>query len=116
MRKRSGNCSRHSIRLRDRLSRQRYLTGDRLTEADWRLFTTLLRFDPVYVGHFKCNLRRLADYPNLWNYTRELYQVPGRGLDREHGTHQGPLLSQSQEHQSDRHCAARTGDRLLCAA
>ncbi len=63
--------------LEDRLSRQRYLTGDRLTEADWRLFTTLLRFDPVYVGHFKCNLRRLADYPNLWNYTRELYQVPG---------------------------------------
>jgi putative glutathione S-transferase len=63
--------------LEDRLSRQRYLTGDRLTEADWRLFTTLLRFDPVYVGHFKCNLRRIADYPNLWNYTRELYQVPG---------------------------------------
>ncbi|MBA8818698.1 glutathione-dependent reductase [Ochrobactrum sp. P6BS-III] len=63
--------------LEDRLSRQRYLTGSSLTEADWRLFTTLLRFDPVYVGHFKCNLRRIADYPNLWNYTRELYQVPG---------------------------------------
>lgn len=60
-----------------RLSRQRYLVGDRLTEADWRLFTTLVRFDPVYVGHFKCNIRRLADYPNLWAYTRELYQVPG---------------------------------------
>ncbi|MBJ6134239.1 glutathione S-transferase family protein [Ochrobactrum sp. Q0168] len=63
--------------LEDRLSRQRYLTGSSLTEADWRLFTTLLRFDPVYVGHFKCNLRRISDYPNLWNYTRELYQVPG---------------------------------------
>ncbi len=63
--------------LEERLSRQRYLTGSSLTEADWRLFTTLLRFDPVYVGHFKCNLRRIADYTNLWNYTRELYQVPG---------------------------------------
>ncbi len=63
--------------LEDRLAAQRYLCGDRLTEADWRLFTTLVRFDPVYVGHFKCNLRRLVDYPNLWAYTRELYQVPG---------------------------------------
>ncbi len=63
--------------LEVRLSRQRYLVGDRLTEADWRLFTTLVRFDPVYVGHFKCNLRRIADYPNLSNYTRDLYQVPG---------------------------------------
>ncbi|PSJ53679.1 glutathione S-transferase family protein [Pseudaminobacter soli (ex Li et al. 2025)] len=63
--------------LEDRLSRQRYLLGDRLTEADWRLFTTLVRFDPVYVGHFKCNLRRIADYPNLSNYLRELYQMPG---------------------------------------
>lgn len=60
-----------------RLSKQRYLAGNRLTEADWRLFTTLLRFDPVYVGHFKCNRQRIADYPNLSNYTRELYQVPG---------------------------------------
>jgi putative glutathione S-transferase len=59
------------------LAKKRYLTGDKITEADWRLFTTLLRFDPVYHTHFKCNLRRLADYPNLWNYTRELYQVPG---------------------------------------
>ena len=63
--------------LEERLSRRRYLTGDRMTEADWRLFTTLVRFDPVYVGHFKCNIRRLVDYPNLWGYTRELYQVPG---------------------------------------
>jgi len=63
--------------LEQRLSRQRYLCGERLTEADWRLFTTLMRFDAVYVGHFKCNLRRLVDYPNLWAYARELYQQPG---------------------------------------
>ncbi|KPK11276.1 MAG: glutathionyl-hydroquinone reductase YqjG [Myxococcales bacterium SG8_38] len=60
-----------------RLSEQRYLVGDRITEADWRLFTTLLRFDSVYYSHFKANLRRIVDYPNLWAYTRELYQVPG---------------------------------------
>ena len=63
--------------LEGRLGENRYLMGDRLTEADWRLFTTLVRFDPVYVGHFKCNLRRIADYPNLSGYLRELYQVPG---------------------------------------
>jgi putative glutathione S-transferase len=60
-----------------RLARSRYLVGDRITEADWRLFTTLVRFDAVYVGHFKCNRRRIADYPNLSGYLRELYQVPG---------------------------------------
>lgn len=60
-----------------RLGRQRYLAGARVTEADWRLFTTLIRFDPVYYGLFKCNRRRIADYPALSNYTRELYQVPG---------------------------------------
>jgi len=59
------------------LSKQRYLLGDFLTEADWRLFPTLLRFDLVYYGHFKCNLRRIVDYPNLWGYTRDLYQYPG---------------------------------------
>ncbi len=63
--------------LEKRLSPQRYLCGARVTEADWRLFTTLLRFDPVYHGHFKCNLKRLVDYPNLWGYTRDLYQTPG---------------------------------------
>ena len=63
--------------LEDLLAQRRYLAGERVTEADWRLFTTLLRFDPVYHGHFKCNLRRLADYPNLWGHTRELYQWPG---------------------------------------
>ena len=59
------------------LAENRYLTGDRITEADWRLFSTLVRFDPVYVGHFKCNAKRIRDYPNLWNYTLELYQHPG---------------------------------------
>ncbi len=63
--------------LEQRLSRQRYLVGNRLTEADWRLFTTLYRFDAVYHGHFKCNIRRIADYHNLSNYLRDLYQVPG---------------------------------------
>ena len=63
--------------LDERLGRQRYLAGDRMTEADWRLFTTLVRFDAIYVGHFKCNIRRIVDYPNLSNYLRELYQVPG---------------------------------------
>ncbi len=60
--------------LEDRLGGSRYLMGDRITEADWRLFTTLIRFDKVYHGHFKCNRRRIVDYPNLWGYTRELYQ------------------------------------------
>jgi putative glutathione S-transferase len=64
-------------KIEERMSRQRFLTGRHLTEADWRLFTTLVRFDTVYYSHFKCNLRRIADYPNLWNYTRDLYQVPG---------------------------------------
>ncbi|MFQ5971630.1 MAG: glutathione S-transferase family protein [Alphaproteobacteria bacterium] len=63
--------------LEERLDRRRYLTGDRLTEADWRLFPTLARFDVAYYGAFKCNLRRLVDYPNLWGYARELFQMPG---------------------------------------
>ncbi len=63
--------------VEERLQRQRYLLGDLLTEADWRLFPTLMRFDAVYHGHFKCNMRRLRDYPALWAYTRELYQMPG---------------------------------------
>lgn len=61
--------------LEERLANQRYLAGDQLTEADWRLFTTLVRFDPVYHGHFKCNLRKLSEFPNLWAYTRDLYQT-----------------------------------------
>ncbi len=63
--------------LEAHLADNRYLAGDRVTEADWRLLPTLLRFDAVYHGHFKCNRRRLVDYPNLWGYTRELYQWPG---------------------------------------
>lgn len=65
--------------LEARLTKQRYLVGDQLTEADIRLFTTLVRFDSVYFGHFKCNLRRLIDYPNLWAYARDLFQQPGFG-------------------------------------
>ncbi len=65
--------------LEERLAGQRYLVGGQLTEADIRLFTTLARFDAVYVGHFKCNLRRLVDYPDLWAYARDLYQRPGFG-------------------------------------
>lgn len=64
-------------RVEERLGAQRYLAGGRMTEADWRLFTTLVRFDPVYVGHFKCNVRRIADYPALSGFLRELYQIDG---------------------------------------
>lgn len=63
--------------LEERLAHQRYLTGETPTEADWRTLPTLLRFDMVYFGHFKCNLRRITDYPNLWGYTRDLFQQPG---------------------------------------
>ncbi|TQV66986.1 glutathione S-transferase family protein [Exilibacterium tricleocarpae] len=63
--------------LEQRLDQRRYLAGDQVTEADWRLFTTLIRFDSVYHGHFKTNLRRIEDYPNLSNYLRDLYQQPG---------------------------------------
>ena len=63
--------------IEDILSRSRYLTGDRVTEADWRLFPTIARFDAVYHQHFKCNRARIIDYPNLWGWARELYQWPG---------------------------------------
>ncbi|HKJ22425.1 MAG TPA: glutathione S-transferase C-terminal domain-containing protein, partial [Gammaproteobacteria bacterium] len=66
-------------RMESRLGGQRYLAGDRITEADWRLFTTLVRFDAVYHGHFKCNLRRIDDYPALRGYIRDLYQHKGIG-------------------------------------
>jgi putative glutathione S-transferase len=66
-----------SLELIDQhLARHRYLCGKNITEADFRLFTTLVRFDAVYYGHFKCNLKRLVDYVNLWDYTREIYQIP----------------------------------------
>jgi putative glutathione S-transferase len=64
-------------RLEERLTTQRYLFGARPLETDWRLFPTLIRFDAVYHGHFKCNLRRIVDYPNLYGYLRDLYQIPG---------------------------------------
>jgi putative glutathione S-transferase len=63
--------------LEERLSRNTFLCGKTVTEADWRLFTTLVRFDPVYNGHFKCNIRRLIEYKALWHYTRSLYGMPG---------------------------------------
>ena len=66
--------------LESRLASARYLVDNRLTEADVRLFTTLVRFDSIYYGHFKCNLRRLVDYPNLWAYTRDLFQTLGIGV------------------------------------
>jgi putative glutathione S-transferase len=63
--------------LEARLAERRYLFGERPLETDWRLFVTLIRFDAVYFGHFKCNLRRIVDYPNLWGYLRDLYQIDG---------------------------------------
>jgi glutathionyl-hydroquinone reductase len=72
--------------LETRLATRRYLFGAQPVETDWRLFVTLIRFDPVYVGHFKCNLRRIFDYPNLYGYLRDLYQIPGvaQTVDFEH--------------------------------
>ena len=72
-----GDLFRVLDKLEERLGQQRYLTGNQITEADWRLFTTLVRFDAVYYGHFKCNLRRIQDYDNLYGYLRDLYQQPG---------------------------------------
>jgi putative glutathione S-transferase len=106
--------------LDERLSTRRYLTGPALTEADWRLFTTLLRFDPVYVGHFKCNLARIADYANLSGFLRDLYQQPGIAATvhmdhikfHYHGSHEsinpsrivplGPRLDYHTPHDRDR--------------
>ncbi|MDP6343452.1 MAG: glutathione S-transferase family protein, partial [Alphaproteobacteria bacterium] len=103
-----------------RLAQQRYLTGPRITEADWRLFPTLVRFDSVYVGHFKCNRQRIEDYPNLSNYLRELYQWPGiaetvdlpRTKQHYYGSHRsinpfaivpkGPALDLTLPHDRDR--------------
>ncbi|XP_065888740.1 glutathionyl-hydroquinone reductase YqjG-like [Dysidea avara] len=77
------------------LSQRRYLTGNTITEADVRLYTTLVRFDLVYVGHFKCNIRRIVDYPNLWGYLRDLYQTPGFG-DTTNILHIKNIYQQSQ--------------------
>ncbi len=110
--------------LEARLSTKRYLMGDAITEADWRLFTTLIRFDAVYHGHFKCNRAKLIEYPNLWGYTRELYQVPGVAgtVHLDHITHHyhyshetinphrivpiGPVLNLEAPHDRD-HLGAR---------
>jgi len=106
------------------LGNQRYLCGDVITEADWCLFTTLMRFDSVYVGHFKCNLRRIVDYPNIWNYLKELYQVPGVAgtVNMDHiknhyyGSHEsvnptrivpmGPIINFTEPHDRDRFAIA----------
>ena len=97
--------------LEARLSRQRYLAGDQITEADWRLFTTLVRFDPVYVGHFKCNLKRLVDYPSCGRTTRALPASPHR-RDRRLLPHQAPLLRQPREGEPDRNRADGPDHRL----
>ena len=112
--------------VEQRLGQQRYLVGDLITEADWRLFTTLIRFDAVYYGHFKTNLRRIEDYPNLSNYVRDLYQIDGVAdtVDIEHiKTHYyvsqttvnptqivpvGPSLDFTREHNRDRFVSAAT--------
>ena len=101
------------------LSKRRYLCGERITEADWAFFTTLVRFDAVYYGHFKCNLRRILDYPNLWGYLKDLYQQPGvaETVDLGHikrhyyGSHEsinptrivpkGPLLNFDEPHERE---------------
>ncbi|WAE54641.1 glutathione S-transferase family protein [Stutzerimonas frequens] len=106
--------------LERRLGKQRYLTGEYLTEADWRLFTTIIRFDAVYHGHFKCNLRHIEDYPNLSNWLRELYQWPGiaetvdfthiknhyyashRQINANGIVPQGPLLGLDRPHDRER--------------
>ncbi|MGI8553743.1 MAG: glutathione S-transferase family protein [Dehalococcoidia bacterium] len=106
--------------LEERLSRRRFLAGNQITEADVRLFTTLVRFDAVYYVHFKCNLRRLVDYPSLWGYARDLFQRPGFGdtVDFDHikrhyyGTHpqinpsgivpKGPAVHWLAPHDRDR--------------
>ncbi len=95
--------------LEARLAERRFLCGDRLTEADWRLFPTLVRFDPVYVGLFKCNIRRIADYPHLTRYLGELRSLAGNRRDDRSLPHQAALLRQPSLHQSH-------GDRALGAS
>ena len=98
--------------LEERLAHSRFLCDDTLTEADMRLFTTLVRFDPVYHGHFKCNIRRLIDYrQSVGLYARHLSD-PGRRRDGELRPHQAALLPEPQADQSDRHRAGRTAARL----
>ena len=79
-----------------------FCAATHLTEADIRLFTTLVRFDAVYHGHFKCNIRRIVDYRNLWAYTRDIYQLPGVARDGEFSAHQAALLHEPRADQPDR--------------
>ena len=104
--------------LEARLGGQRFLMGQRLTEADWRLFTTLIRFDAVYFGHFKCNLREIRDYPALSRYLRELYHLPGVAetvdfFHIKHHYYESHLLREPPAHQSDGHRAGRAGDDVV---
>ena len=98
--------------LEQRLAGQRFLCGERVTEADWRLFTTLIRFDPVYFGHFKCNLREIRDYPALSRYLKRALPLAGRRRDDRLLPHQASLLREPLAHQSDRHRAAGAGTEL----
>ena len=97
--------------LEERLARQRYLLGERLTEADWRLFTTLLRFDPVYVGHFKMQQAAPDRHPETLGLHPRALSGAGHRRDREDGPHQAPLLRESYVDQPERHRAQGTGDR-----
>ena len=120
MRRRHARCSPRSTSSKSGCRGQRYLVGDQLTEADWRLFTTLVRFDAVYYSHFKCNLRRIVDYPNLWNYLRDLYQVPGVAetvnLDHIKRHYYGSHASdQPDRHRADRAAASISRRRTTAA-
>ena len=94
------------------LGGQRYLCGDRVTEADWCMFTTLVRFDAVYFGHFKCNLKRIVDYPNLWGYLRDLYQQPGVAETVKLGQIKEHYYTSHEFRKPDGHSPARTRNRL----
>ena len=89
------------------LATQRYMCGDVMTEADIALFTTLLRFDLVYYAHFKCNVRRMQDYPNLWGFLRDVYQTPAVKANVQPRSHQDALLLEPGEREPDAHRAAR---------
>ena len=99
--------------LEARLEGQRFLIGERLTEADWRLFTTLIRFDPVYFGHFKCNLREIARLSRAQPLSARALPLAPRRRDGRFLPHQAPLLREPLADQSDRHRAARPGTRAV---
>ena len=111
-RRRSRRCSRRWTGWRSGWRSRASCATTRFTEADIRLFTTLVRFDPVYHGHFKCNIRRLIDYRNLWAYTRDIYQMPGVAATVNLDAHQAALLPEPQADQSDRHRAGSDRARL----